>query len=68
MGFGQDFEQQLAFYVDARASYTNLDRVLVHLVQCVNQLAMRTWTIVKGAHSGKTASFVRVGRGVCGCG
>lgn len=59
VSFGKDFEQQLAFYVDARANFTNLDRVMVHLVQCVNQLAMRTWGIVKGAHTGKTASFVR---------
>ena len=46
--------------MDARASYTNLDQVLIHLVQCVNQLAMNTLHIVKGIHKGKTSAFVRV--------
>lgn len=33
VSFGRDFEQQLSFYVEARSSFTNLDSVLVQLVQ-----------------------------------
>jgi len=58
--FGRDFEKQLDFYVDARASFSNLDPVLVMLVQRVNLLALQTRAIVNGNHSRKTASFVRV--------
>ena len=31
--FGKDFEQQLSFYVEARASFSNIDSVLVFLIQ-----------------------------------
>ncbi|XP_048575354.1 VPS35 endosomal protein-sorting factor-like isoform X2 [Nematostella vectensis] len=63
--FGRDFEKQLDFYVDTRASFSNLDAVLVTLVQRVNFLAMRTRDIVKGNHSRKTASFVRACAAYC---
>lgn len=33
VNFGRDFEQQLDFYVNARAAFSNLDPVLVSLVQ-----------------------------------
>ena len=33
ISFGRDFEQQLGFYVEARASFSNIDSVLVYLVQ-----------------------------------
>lgn len=33
VNFGNDFEQQLDFYVNARAAFSNLDSVLVSLVQ-----------------------------------
>lgn len=57
--FGRNFEQQLSFYVDARATFPNLDGVLVALVHCVNLLAMRTRHIVHGRHTRKTSVFVR---------
>ena len=56
--FGKDFEQQLGFYVEARASFTNLDPVLIRLVQAVNTLAMRTLVRIKGKHTNKTVGFV----------
>lgn len=57
--YGRDFEAQLEFYVNCRASFSNLDAVMSVLVQCVCQLAMNTRAVVKGKHSSKTASFVR---------
>lgn len=33
--FGRDFERQLDSYVDARSSFSNLESVLVMLVQVV---------------------------------
>ena len=33
VNFGRDFEQQLSFYVEARAAFSNLDPVLVTLIQ-----------------------------------
>lgn len=57
--FGNDFEQQLAFYNDSRAAFTNLDAVYVTLVQLVNNLAMETYRIIKGKHSRKTGDFVK---------
>ena len=33
ISFGRDFEQQLSFYVEARATFSNIDSVLVNLVQ-----------------------------------
>uniref|UniRef100_A0A224YT66 Membrane protein associated with esophageal cancer n=1 Tax=Rhipicephalus zambeziensis TaxID=60191 RepID=A0A224YT66_9ACAR len=65
VGFGRDFEQQLAFYVDARAAFSVLDTVLVQLVQDVNLLAMRTRQVIKGHHTRKTAAFVRACAAYC---
>ncbi|XP_042908545.1 VPS35 endosomal protein-sorting factor-like isoform X2 [Parasteatoda tepidariorum] len=59
ISFGRDFEQQLGFYVEARATFSNLDMALIQLVQCVNLLAMRTRQIVKGHHTRKTSAFVK---------
>ncbi|KAL8591014.1 hypothetical protein ACOMHN_021779 [Nucella lapillus] len=59
VSFGRDFEQQLSFYVEARASFSNLDPVLITLIQSVNRLSMETRKVVKGNHSRKTAAFVR---------
>ncbi|KAJ8038159.1 UPF0505 protein C16orf62-like [Holothuria leucospilota] len=59
ISFGRDFEQQLSFCVEARGSFSNIDAVLITLVQCVNQLAAETRTLMKGNHSRKTAAFIR---------
>uniref|UniRef100_A0A673M2E9 VPS35 endosomal protein-sorting factor-like n=1 Tax=Sinocyclocheilus rhinocerous TaxID=307959 RepID=A0A673M2E9_9TELE len=60
VSFGRDFEQQLSFCVEARATFCNLEPVIIHLIHTVNQLAMETRCVMKGNHSRKTASFVRV--------
>ncbi|XP_014665558.1 PREDICTED: UPF0505 protein C16orf62 homolog [Priapulus caudatus] len=55
---GADFERQLSFCVEARAAFSNLEPVLVHLVHTVNLLAIDTRRVVKGHHTRKTAAFV----------
>ncbi|XP_042227665.1 VPS35 endosomal protein-sorting factor-like isoform X2 [Homarus americanus] len=65
VNFGRDFEQHLDFYVNSRAAFSNLDPVLVSLVQCVCRLAMATWSVMHGQHSGKTAAFVRACAAYC---
>uniref|UniRef100_A0A8D0AW33 VPS35 endosomal protein-sorting factor-like n=1 Tax=Sander lucioperca TaxID=283035 RepID=A0A8D0AW33_SANLU len=57
--FGRDFEQQLSFCVEARATFCNLESVMVQLIHTVNQLAMETSRVMRGSHSRKTAAFVR---------
>uniref|UniRef100_UPI00358F8339 VPS35 endosomal protein-sorting factor-like isoform X2 n=1 Tax=Myxine glutinosa TaxID=7769 RepID=UPI00358F8339 len=59
ISFGRDFEQQLSFYVESRGTFSNLEPVLVHLVQSVNRLSMDTHRVMNGNHSHKTAAFVR---------
>lgn len=34
--FGKDFEQQLSFYVEVRATFSNLDAILIYLIQVGN--------------------------------
>ncbi|RZC42930.1 UPF0505 protein C16orf62 -like protein, partial [Asbolus verrucosus] len=63
--YGRDFEQQLTFYVEARAMFSNIDIVFVQLVQCVNTLSVDTRQIVKGLHTRKTADFVRACAAYC---
>ena len=60
VSYGRDLEQQLNFFVDCRATFSNIDPVLVFLVHMVNGLAMQTKRIVgSGGHTRKTAAFVR---------
>ncbi|CAK8684337.1 unnamed protein product [Clavelina lepadiformis] len=59
ISFGKDFEQQLSFYVECRASFRGLDTVLACLVHAVNKLSAKVTSIVKGNHTRKTAAFVR---------
>lgn len=63
--YGRDFEQQLAFYVEARAAFPNLDTVFSTLVHCVNKLAVETRKIVNGHHTRKTAAFVKACAAYC---
>ncbi|XP_053393595.1 VPS35 endosomal protein-sorting factor-like isoform X2 [Mercenaria mercenaria] len=65
ISFGRDFEQQLSFYVEARSSFTNLDIVLVQLIQSVNNLSIQTRRVVNGNHSRKTGNFVRACAAYC---
>ncbi|XP_061404857.1 LOW QUALITY PROTEIN: VPS35 endosomal protein-sorting factor-like [Lethenteron reissneri] len=65
ISFGRDFEQQLSFYVEARATFTNLEPVLVALMHSVNRLAMETCRLVRGNHTRKTAAFVRACAAYC---
>lgn len=59
VSYGRDFEAQLNFYVEARASFSShLDPVLAYLVQSVNRLAMETHSIVGGHHTKRTIAFV----------
>lgn len=63
--YGRDVEQQLAFYVDARAEFANLDSVFVTLVHCVNTLAMETHRLANGQHNRKTIAFVKACAAYC---
>uniref|UniRef100_A0AAG5D065 Esophageal cancer associated protein n=1 Tax=Anopheles atroparvus TaxID=41427 RepID=A0AAG5D065_ANOAO len=63
--FGRDFEQQLAFYVEARSVLSNLDLALSTLIQSVNRLATSTRRIIKGQHTPKTAAFVKACAAYC---
>jgi len=65
VNYGRDFEEQLNFYVTCRGSFSNLDTVLQFLVQAACQLIMRVHKIIKGAHTRKTAAFVRAAVGYC---
>ena len=39
ISFGRDFEQQLSFYVEARANFSNIEQVIVYLVQVSNMFS-----------------------------
>ncbi|XP_038125096.1 VPS35 endosomal protein-sorting factor-like isoform X2 [Cyprinodon tularosa] len=65
VSFGRDLEQQLTFCVEARATFCNLEPVLVQLIHTVNQLAMETRRVMRGNHSRKTAAFVRACAAYC---
>ena len=40
ISFGRDFEQQLGFFVEARASFSNVDSILVFLIQVCRRLCL----------------------------
>jgi len=57
--FGRDFERQLDFYVECRATFSNLDAVIDTLVLGVASLVFKTTIAVRGKHNGRTSSFVK---------
>lgn len=65
VNFGRDFEQQLTFYVEARAAFPNLDSVFVTLIHCVNKLAVDTRRLVNGHHTRKSDAFVKACAAYC---
>lgn len=73
--YGRDIEQQLAFYVDARSAFPNLDAVFVTLVHCVNRLATDTRRLLIATANGnqyqsaqqtrKSAAFTKACAAYC---
>lgn len=61
VSFGSDLDQQLAFLVECRAAFCNIDPVLQHLVHSVNHVAVQLHrTSQSGAgHSRGSGSFAR---------
>eukprot|EP00301_Raphidiophrys_heterophryoidea_P006104 c12495_g1_i1.p1 GENE.c12495_g1_i1~~c12495_g1_i1.p1 ORF type:complete len:1006 (-),score=282.13 c12495_g1_i1:1509-4526(-) len=57
--FGTDFEQQLNFYLECRAAFTNLHAVKSFLVRSVLSVLMKTLIHVKGRHTKRTAAFAK---------
>lgn len=60
-----EFERQLIFYVEARATFSNLDSVLETLVHCVNLLAINERHTKNGQHSKKSIAFVKACAAYC---
>lgn len=48
ISFGRDFEQQLSFYVEARMTFSNIDAVVVNLVQVCDVLIVVVFLIRAG--------------------
>ena len=63
--FGKDLEQQLNTYVECRGVFTNLDLVQDKLTSCAGQLAVKTYAIMKGKHTKKTAAFAKACLAYC---
>lgn len=61
--YGRDIEQQLAFYVDARSAFPNLDAVFVTLVHCVNRLATDTRRLISSAAAAAATSNGNTNKG-----
>ncbi|CAG7719449.1 unnamed protein product [Allacma fusca] len=58
VNFGRDFEKQLQFYDEARGAFSNIDAILVQLVQCVCSLGMKVRRLVDGHHTKRTRAFL----------
>lgn len=59
VSFGRDFEQQLSFCVEARASFCNLEPVLMHLIHVSKQQQQQH--VLASARSTHAASSSEVG-------
>ena len=61
VSFGADLEQQLAFLVECRGAFCNIDPVLQHLVHSVNHVAAQLHrnAFQAGGYTRRTASFAR---------
>lgn len=63
--FGRDLEQQLNQYVECRAIFCNLDQVKDKLINCVCNLAMKCYYVMRRVHSKRTSSFVKACLAYC---
>ena len=61
VSFGSDLDRQLAFLVECRAAFCNIDPVLQHLVHGVNHVAvdLHRASQASAGHTRGTASFAR---------
>jgi hypothetical protein len=57
--FGPEIEQHLAFLVDCRGTFADMDALRVTVVHACNRLAMTTLKMVKGSHTKRTVNFVK---------
>ncbi|CAK9870815.1 unnamed protein product [Sphagnum jensenii] len=57
--FGHDLEQHLAFLVDCRAAFGNMDLIYETVVHASNRLAITALQMAKGSHSKRTREFVK---------
>ena len=58
--FGIDFENYLTFLTEARASYSDLPKVIELLIKEVQKIAINIYKILKGKHNKKTMRFVKI--------
>ncbi|CAM6113201.1 unnamed protein product [Calypogeia fissa] len=57
--FGRDLEQNLAFLVDCRGTFADMDPLRVTVVHASNRIAMTTLKMVRGSHAKRTIEFVK---------
>ncbi|KAL3681400.1 hypothetical protein R1sor_024356 [Riccia sorocarpa] len=59
VNFGRDLEQHLAFLVDCRGTFADMDPLRVTVIHASNRLAMTTLKMVKGSNNKRTLDFVK---------
>ncbi|KAG6551128.1 hypothetical protein Mapa_007363 [Marchantia paleacea] len=59
VNFDRDLEQHLAFLVDCRGTFADMDPLRVTVIHASNRLAMTTLKMVKGSHNKRTRDFVK---------